>query len=75
MTFRQLNFFSADINWAVIHKSLSNIDWKEPIDQANSVEEAKNNFDDILLQVCLQYVPKKRKIPKEASTIHKGKCS
>ena len=66
MTFRQLNFFSAEIIWSDIHKSLSNINWKQLMDQANSVEEAKKDFDDILLQVCLQHVPKKRKIPKRS---------
>jgi hypothetical protein len=66
VSFRQLNFFSENVNWENIHRCLANVDWKTLIDQTSSVEEAKNNLDDVLLQVCLQNVPQKRKMPKRS---------
>lgn len=60
-SFWQLNLFSAEINWTNIHQSPSNIDWKELIiDQENSGDKAENNFNDVLLVVCLKRTEKKK---------------
>jgi hypothetical protein len=58
------NFFNAKINWANIHQALSNIDWKQLIDQVNSVDEANNIFDYVLLHVCVQHVSKEKNTQK-----------
>lgn len=69
-----INYISTEINWSNTHLTPSDYDWKQLIDHANCVQEAKNNVDNILLQY-LQHVPKRRQIPKRANIIQSEKLS
>ena len=60
-SFRELNFYNKKVNWNQINENLLNENWHHLIiESASSVQEAKSNFDKILLKHCQKNVPRKR---------------
>jgi hypothetical protein len=57
ITFRNLNFYNKNIDWDLLCKCVTDENWNEHVKEAQSVQEAKINFDRVLLGHCTQLVP------------------
>ena len=71
----QLNFFDKRINWDNIYQELAAINWEQEFINSNVIERY-DKFYDILEQVCLKCVPRRRKrrrkvIPKDRRILMK----
>ena len=57
---RELNFHHPRVNWDDINNAISYEDWNAIISGAKDVQEAKDNFDQIIFDYCIKYIPRKR---------------
>jgi len=57
---RKLNFHHPRINWDGINNEILGQDWNAIISGAKDVQEAKDNFDKIIFNYCIEHIPRKR---------------
>jgi hypothetical protein len=69
ITFRKLNFYSKNIDWDLLCEDVADENWNEHVKEAQGVQEAKTNFDRVLLGHCKQLVPV-RKYQSVRSRLH-----